>query len=98
MGGTPEHSYTAVKTDDDDSSSSSSSYTTDELNSFLSTLDDNFLQLADVMPAVSSGSVNTTNNYGNSPFNVNVNVGSIASDYDVDSMINRIKDDALIKG
>lgn len=55
---------------------------------------DAFLRLADVLPSLMNGTYNTTNTtYGNSVFNINIDVDSISSDYDVDQLVTRIKDD-----
>lgn len=51
-----------------------------------------FLKLADVLPAAMNGNTNISNSYGNSNFNVVVNVDKIDSDYSVDRMVDRIKD------
>jgi len=54
---------------------------------------DAFLKLADVLPNMmgNNGNINS-NAFGGSVFNVAVNVDSISSDYDVDRMVNRIKE------
>lgn len=55
---------------------------------------DAFLRLAEVLPGAINGNVSATNNYGgNITFNVGVTVGSLANDYDVDNLVDRIKED-----
>ena len=54
---------------------------------------DAFLRLADVLPQMmGSGGGMTTTSFGSNYFNVSVNVDQISSDYDVDRMVDRIKD------
>ena len=51
-----------------------------------------FLQLADVLPALmSNNSVSTSTSSGDNYFDININVDSISSDYDVDRLTERIK-------
>ena len=51
-----------------------------------------FLQLADVLPALmSNSSVSTSTSSGDNYFDININVDSISSDYDVDRLTERIK-------
>ena len=55
---------------------------------------DAFLRLADVLPAMFDGNGATTNNFGGNVYvNLNMNVEEIASDYDVDRMVDRVKAD-----
>jgi len=50
--------------------------------------------LADVLPAMFDGNGATTNNFGGNVYvNLNMNVEEIASDYDVDRMVDRVKAD-----
>ena len=102
LGGTPEHSYTAEKTDGYASGGLNSKTgpallhgTPSEPEYVLNARQtDAFLRLADVLPQIYGGNVIAGNTYGGDvAFNVNVNVGSIANDYDVDSLVARIKDD-----
>ena len=102
IGGTPGHSYTAEKTDGYASGGLNTQTgpallhgTTSEPEYVLNARQtEAFLRLADVLPSAMSGNVETTNNYGgNMSFNVDVNVGSIANDYDVDNLVARIKED-----
>ena len=52
-----------------------------------------FLKLAEVLPQFAGNNGNLTNNsFGSSYFNVSVNVDNISSDYDVDRMVDRIKE------
>ena len=53
---------------------------------------DAFLKLADVLPNMMGNGGATSNTFGGSIFNVAVNVDSISSDYDVDRMVDRIKE------
>jgi hypothetical protein len=54
---------------------------------------DAFLKLADVLPSMMGpGGNTTTTSFGSNYFNVSVNVDQISSDYDVDRMVDRIKD------
>ena len=51
-----------------------------------------FLQLAEVLPALmSNNSVSTSTSSGDNYFDININVDSISSDYDVDRLTERIK-------
>lgn len=51
-----------------------------------------FLQLAEVLPALmSNSSVSTSTSSGDNYFDININVDSISSDYDVDRLTERIK-------
>lgn len=51
-----------------------------------------FLQLADVLPALmSNNSISTSTSSGDNYFDININVDSISSDYDVDRLTERIK-------
>ena len=102
LGGTPEHSYTAEKTDGYASGGLNSKTgpallhgTPSEPEYVLNARQtDAFLRLADVLPQIYGGNVIAGDTYGGDvAFNVNVNVGSIANDYDVDSLVARIKDD-----
>ena len=99
LGGTPEHSYTAEKTDGYASGGLNSKTgpallhgTPSEPEYVLNARQtDAFLRLADVLPQIYGGNVIAGNTYGGDvAFNVNVNVGSIANDYDVDSLVARI--------
>jgi hypothetical protein len=102
MGGTPEHSYTATKVEGYASGGTATSTamallhgTPQEPEYVLNARQtDAFLRLADILPAA-LGNVNTAGNSYNSSatFNVEVNVGSISDDYDVDSLVARIKND-----
>ena len=102
IGGTPQHSYTAEKTDGYASGGLNSQTGPALLHGTLSEPEyvlnarqtEAFLHLAEVLPSVFNGNTLATNSYANDvAFNVNVNVGSIANDYDVDSLVARIKDD-----
>lgn len=54
---------------------------------------DAFLKLADVLPSMMGPGGNAmTTSFGSNYFNVSVNVDQISSDYDVDRMVDRIKD------
>lgn len=53
-----------------------------------------FLRLADVLPSIFGSGTGTTNNYGTNVYvELNMNVGEIGSDYDVDRLVARVKDD-----
>ena len=55
---------------------------------------DAFLKLADVLPSVmGSNDVTTNNAFGAMYLNFNINVDQLASDYDVDQLVNRVKSD-----
>lgn len=102
LGGTPAHSYTAEKVEGYASGGTATSTamallhgTPQEPEYVLNARQtDAFLRLADILPAA-LGNVNTMGNSysGNATFNVEVNVGSISDDYDVDSLVARIKED-----
>ena len=102
LGGTPEHSFTAVKTEE--------KYATGGLNTYtgLAHLDGTpsapeyvlnpeqtnaFLRLADVLPSVMSGSPAGGASYGGNIYlNLDMHVDEIANDYDVDKIADRVKD------
>ena len=101
LGGTPEHSFTATKTEGYASGGTATSTamallhgTPQEPEYVLNARQtDAFLRLADILPAA-LGMTTTTSSYsGSAVFNVEVNVGSISDDYDVDSLVARIKND-----
>ena len=53
-----------------------------------------FLKLADVLPSIFNGVSTTTNNVGGTMYlNFDINVDSISNDYDVDQLVERVKDD-----
>jgi len=53
-----------------------------------------FLKLADVLPSIFNSGSTTTNNIGSNMYlEFNVNVNSISDDYDVDRLVERVKDD-----
>ena len=53
-----------------------------------------FLRLADVLPSIFGSGTGTTNNYGTNVYvELNMSVGEIGSDYDVDRLVARVKDD-----
>ena len=53
-----------------------------------------FLKLADVLPAMFGNTNSTTNNFGGNVYvELNMSVGEIGSDYDVDRLIERVKED-----
>ena len=54
---------------------------------------DAFLRLSDVLPAMLGNDTGTMNNFGGNTFNLVMNVDSIASDYDVDRLVERVKTD-----
>lgn len=55
---------------------------------------DAFLKLAEILPSMFNNSVGTTNNFGGNVYvELNMNVGEIGSDYDVDRLIERMRDD-----
>ena len=102
LGGTPEHSYTATKTE----GYASGGLTTKTGPTILhgtptepeyvlnARQTEAFLKLADILPTTVGNTSTITNTYGgNVSFNVDVNVGSISDDYDVDSLVARIKED-----
>ena len=103
LGGTPEHSYTSEKTEGEYASGGLNTTpgrailhgTANEPEYVLNARQtDAFLKLADVLPTIMSGNANTsTFNYGNSMFDININVQSISNDYDVDRLVARLKDD-----
>jgi hypothetical protein len=102
LGGTPEHSYTATKTDGYASGGTATSTamallhgTPQEPEYVLNARQtEAFLRLADVLPSALGNANTVSNNYGgNATFNVEVSVGSISNDYDVDSLVARIKED-----
>ena len=54
---------------------------------------DAFLKLADVLPSMMNGiSTNMSNTFGSTYLNVSVNLESVSPDYDVDRMVDLIKD------
>ena len=54
---------------------------------------DAFLRLADVLPAIFDRGSTSTNNVGGTMYlDVNINVESISDDYDVDQLVERVKD------
>ena len=58
-----------------------------------------FLQLADVLPALmSNNSISTSASSGDNYFDININVDSISSDYDVDRLTERIKQNIYENG
>ena len=60
---------------------------------------DAFLRLAEVLPAMFSASGGVTNNLGGNLYvELNMNVGEIGSDYDVDRLVDRIKKDLYDAG
>ena len=103
MGGTPAHSYTAEKTEGYASGGTATSTamallhgTPQEPEYVLNARQtDAFLRLADILPAAMGGNTNTPSNVfgGDTIFNIGINVDSIANDYDVDQLVERIKDD-----
>jgi hypothetical protein len=104
LGGTPEHSYTAIKTE------GAEKYATGGLNTYtgLAHLDGTpsapeyvlnpeqtnaFLRLADVLPSIMGGdSIGGTTYGGNIYLNLDMHVDEIGSDYDVDRIADRVKD------
>ena len=55
---------------------------------------DAFLRLADVLPSIFGGNGYGTNNFGGNVYvELNMNVGEIGSDYDVDRLVDRVKED-----
>lgn len=52
----------------------------------------NFIQLKNILASAMKNTPSQQDNRGNISFNINVEVGSIANDYDVDDMVDRIKD------
>ena len=55
---------------------------------------DAFLRLADVLPSIFGGNGYGTNNFGGNVYvELNMSVGEIGSDYDVDRLVARVKDD-----
>lgn len=53
---------------------------------------ENFIQLKNILAAAMKNTPTQQDNRGNISFNINIEVGSIANDYDVDDMVDRIKD------
>lgn len=53
---------------------------------------ENFIQLKNILAAAMKNTPSQQDSRGNISFNINVEVGSIANDYDVDDMVDRIKD------
>ena len=54
---------------------------------------DAFLRLADVLPSMMSGTLNNTSNvFGATYVNFSVNLESVSPDYDVDRMVDLVKD------
>ncbi len=102
LGGTPAHSYTAEKVEGYASGGTATSTamallhgTPQEPEYVLNARQtDAFLRLADVLPAALGNANTIGGSYnGSATFNVEVNVGSISNDYDVDSLVARIKND-----
>lgn len=102
LGGTPAHSYTAEKVEGYASGGTATSTamallhgTPQEPEYVLNARQtDAFLRLADVLPAALGNTNTIGGSYnGSATFNVEVNVGSISDDYDVDSLVARIKND-----
>ena len=55
---------------------------------------DAFLKLADVLPNLLNNDTGSTNNLGSNMYlDFTINVDSLSSDYDVDQLVNRVKDD-----
>lgn len=55
---------------------------------------DAFLRLAEVLPSMLNGTSTTTNNVGGNMYlEFHVNVDNISDDYDVDQLVERVKDD-----
>lgn len=55
---------------------------------------DAFLKLAEVLPSMLNGTSTTTNNIGGNMYlEFHVNVDNISDDYDVDQLVERVKDD-----
>ena len=55
---------------------------------------DAFLRLADVLPSIFGGNGYGTNNFGGNVYvELNMSVGEIGSDYDVDRLVDRVKED-----
>ena len=55
---------------------------------------DAFLKLAEVLPSMFNGTSATTNNIGGNMYlEFHVNIDSISNDYDVDQLVERVKDD-----
>ena len=53
-----------------------------------------FLKLADVLPSMFNNAPATTNNIGGTMYlNFDINVDNISNDYDVDQLVERVKDD-----
>ena len=53
-----------------------------------------FLKLADVLPSMFNNASTTTNNIGGTMYlNFDINVDNISNDYDVDQLVERVKDD-----
>ena len=104
LGGTPEHSYTSDKTEGEGGYATGGLNTKPGKAMLHGTANepeyvlnarqtDAFLRLAEVLPAAMSGNVNTSSvSYGNSMFDININVESISNDYDVDKLVARLKD------
>ena len=59
---------------------------------------DAFIKLSEVLPDVFTSSGTVNNNNGNVYVELNMNVGEISSDYDVDRMVDRIKSDIYQAG
>lgn len=55
---------------------------------------DAFLKLAEILPSIFNSGAGTTNNFGGNVYvELNMSVGEIGSDYDVDRLIERMRDD-----
>lgn len=103
LGGTPKHSYAATKTEEKYATGGLNTYTgwahldgtPSEPEYVLNARQtDAFLRLADVLPNMMNNSSNTTSNFTSNPvFNIAINVDSISNDYDVDKLVDRVKDD-----
>jgi len=52
-----------------------------------------FMSIPNIQPAVANGKVTSNIYNGNTSFNIEVSVGSLANDYDVDKLVSRIKED-----
>ena len=51
----------------------------------------NFIQLKDILASLMSGSQTSTENNGDITYDIDINVESIGSDYDVEQVANRVK-------
>ena len=105
LGGTPEHSYTAEKVEGYASGGLTTKTSLALLHGTPSEPEyvlnarqtEAFLKLSDILPTIMNSGITTNNNNnvydGDISFNVSVNVDNISNDYDVDRLVERIKDD-----